>query len=309
MTFVQAPRPALPARADSALFGILLMVGFCITAPLIDVAAKLAAASLPVGQISAGRFVVQWLLMLPVCWALGHNLRFPTALLGPLTLRALWLLVSTYCFIAAVRVMPIADALAIVFVEPFILLLLGKLIFGEDVGPRRVAASVVGFLGALLVIRPSFAAFGAVALFPLGTAVFFAFYMLSTRSLSRRLHPIPMQLHTSSVAAVLCLPFLLAGAQWDIPDLQLVMPQGWTWLWLGAVGLASAVSHLLMSYALRITPAATLAPLHYLEIVTAVVLGYLVFSDFPGVLSFAGMGIIVLSGLYIVHRERIAGRI
>ena len=83
----------------------------------------------------------------------------------------MFLVLSTYCFIAGNAVMPIADALAIVFVEPFILLLLGYLLFGDAVGPRRIIASVIGFAGALLVIQPAFATFGYVTLFPLGTAM------------------------------------------------------------------------------------------------------------------------------------------
>ncbi len=74
-----------------------------------------------------------------------------------MAIRAVFLILSTYTFVAAIQVMPIADALAIAFVEPFILLILGRLLFGDEVGPRRIAASVVGFGGALLVIQPSLA--------------------------------------------------------------------------------------------------------------------------------------------------------
>ena len=298
----------LPALTDRVIPGIVLMIGFCIFAPLIDVASKLAAATLPVGQITTARFIVQGALMLPVCLILGHSLRLPRRLWGQLVFRALCLIVSTYCFVAALRVMPIADALAIVFVEPFILLLLGWFLFGETVGPRRIAAAAVGFAGALLVIQPSFVAFGAVALYPLGTALFFAFYMLATRSLSREVHPIPMQFQTSLAAALICLPLIGLASVWPIPTLTPVMPSGLAWVWLGAVGLASAVSHLMMSYALRYAPSATLAPLHYLEIVTAVALGFWVFGDLPTLMTFAGMAVIVASGLYVFHRERIAAR-
>lgn len=301
-----APAPGQPLFDDRTVLGIVLMIGFCATAPLIDVASKLAAAALPVGQITWARFVVQAVLMLPVCLMMRQALRFDPRLIGPLALRAVFLLVSTYCFVAAIRVMPIADALAIVFVEPFILLLLGRLLFGDEVGPRRIVASVVGFAGALLVIRPSFAAFGPVALYPLGTAVSFAFYMLATRSLSRQMHPVPMQFHTSGLAALLCVPVFGLAQIWPVADLAILRPDGLLWLWLGLVGLASAVSHLLMSYALRFAPTATLAPLHYLEIVMAVLLGYLVFGDIPVLMTFVGMAVITASGLYVFHRERLA---
>ena len=201
--------------------------------------------------------------------------------------------------------MPIADALAIAFVEPFILLILGRLLFQDEVGPRRIMACVVGFAGSLLVIQPSLAAFGLVALYPLGTAFSFAAYMLVTRSLSRRMHPIPMQLHTATVAAAICLPVMVLSNGTGITTLDPVMPQGIAWVWVCGVGVASAIAHLMMTYALRMAPTSTLAPLHYLEIVSAVAFGYLIFSDFPNTLTWVGIGIIVASGLYIIWRERI----
>lgn len=303
-----APSPALPYLNDRVLLGVGLMLGFCLTAPLIDVASKLAVQTLPVGQVTAARFVVQGAIMLPLCLLLGHSLRLPPGVLVRLALRGLFLILSTYFFVAAVKVMPIADALVIVFVEPFILLLLGKYMYGEEVGPRRLWASVVGFAGALLVIQPSLAAFGLVALFPLGTALFFAFYMLVTRSLSRQMHPVPMQFHTSVLAAAICLPFMLLGLAIEIPTISPVWPVGIEWTWLAGVGAASALSHLMISYALRFAPSATVAPLHYLEILSAVAFGWLFFSDLPNVMTFAGMAVITGSGLYVFHRERVQAR-
>ncbi len=295
-------------QSDRILPGVALMIAFCIVAPLIDVASKLAAQAVPVGVIVLGRGVVQAALMLPFVLAL----RLPFALdrrdLGLTAFRAALLVVSTYCFVAAVRVMPIADALAIVFVEPFVILLIGRFAFGEAVGPRRLAACAVGFIGSLLVIQPSFAAFGPVALFPLGTAVSFAFYVIVTRSLSRRVHPVPMQFHTAALSALVCVPLLAAGTLAGEPSTTFVLPQGIFWFWVFCVGLASAVSHMAITYALKFAPSSTLAPLHYLEIVTATLFGYLVFGNFPNPLTLTGIAIIVASGLYIIHRERAIDR-
>ncbi len=293
---------------DRVLPGIVLMLGFCATAPLIDAASKLAGESLPVGQITTARFIVQAAVMVPVCLALGQSLRLPKGASGALIARALCLIASTYCFVAALTVMPIADALAIAFVEPFLLLIFGHLFLHDPVGPRRIAACAVGFAGSMLVIRPSLTAFGPMALFPLGTALFFTLYMLVTRSLSRRMHPIAMQYHTATVATLICLPIMLIAAGRDWPTLSPLMPQGAAWLWLLGVGAASAVAHLMMTYALRAAPAATLAPLHYLEIVSAVALGYVIFGDFPDPLTWAGIAVIVTSGLYIIARERHTAR-
>ena len=254
---------------DRILPGVALMLAFCMLAPLLDVSSKLAAATIPVGQITAARFLVQGALMLPVALIMRLAWAVSPRMAGLILLRAIFLILSTYCFVAAIRVMPIADTLAITFVEPFILLLLGRLLFGDEVGPRRIAASMVGFGGALLVIQPSLAVFGEVALYPLGTAFFFAFYMLITRFISTEVHPVTMQMHTSIAGTLICIPGMAL---------------------LDGTGIPS------------------LAPLHYVEIVAAVALGYLVFSDFPNAMTWAGIAVIVSSGLYIIHRERIVAR-
>jgi len=284
------------------------MLGFCITAPLLDVAAKLASTSVPVGQITAARFGLQSVLMAPFIFIMGLSLRVTRGQLLPLIMRALLLLFATFCFITAIRVMPLADALAIVFVAPFIVLLFGKFYLGEEVGPRRIAACFVGFVGVLFVIQPSFAAFGAVALIPLGTAVAFAFYILVTRGLSKQLHPVALQFHTGFVASLFCMPFLFfaQGSGSDLFDP--VWPEGIAWLWLFGAGFFASISHMMMTYALSLAPSATLAPLQYFELPVATLFGYLVFNEFPNTLSLIGIVIIIGAGLYMIHRERVTAR-
>jgi drug/metabolite transporter (DMT)-like permease len=292
-------------NTDRILPGVALMIAFCVIAPLIDVASKLAAQQVSVGMVTLARFVVQAALMAPIILAMQLDWRMSRRAFWLTCARALVNIGSTYTFIAALRVMPLADALAIVFVEPFIILLIGKLVLREQVGVRRLGASVVGFIGALFVIQPSFAVFGPVALFPLGTAFFFALYILITRALSRDMHPVTMQMHTALVATAFCLPLLALGAVIEAPSLAPDMPTGIFWLWVFFVGLAATVSHMAMTYALKFAPSSTLAPLHYLEIVTATLFGYLVFGDFPNGLTWTGISIIVASGLYIIYRERL----
>ena len=284
------------------------MLGFCVTAPLLDVAAKLASTSVPVGQITAARFVVQCVLMAPFILVMRLSLRVTLKQWLPLILRALLLLFATFCFITAIRVMPLADALAIVFVAPFIVLLFGKFYLGEDVGPRRIGACFVGFVGVLFVIQPSFAAFGVVALIPLGTAVAFAFYILVTRGLSRQLHPVTLQFYTGFIASFFCIPVLIMAQGSGSDLLDPVWPAGITWLWLFGAGFFATVSHMMMTYALSLAPSVTLAPLQYFELPVATLFGYLVFNDFPNALSLTGIAIIIGAGLYMIHRERITAR-
>ena len=290
-------------QIDRVPLGVVFMVLFCLSAPLIDVAAKMASQHVTVTQVTLARYGFQLLLMLPLMLLAGSIWHFSSQVFRLLLLRALVGLVSTYSFVAAVQAMPIADALAIVFVEPFILLALGFLLFGEQVGPRRIIASLIGFAGALLVIQPNFAIFGPVALWPLVTAVAFAFYILITRRLSRDLPPVALNFHTAWLAVLLMLPALGFGQLREVPLLALSWPDPVVWMQLFFVALAATVSHIFISYALRFAPSATIAPLHYLEIVSAAALGWLFFRDWPNLISWTGIMIITASGLFIIWRE------
>ena len=301
MTDIESSAPP----TDKILTGVALMLGFCLTAPLLDVAAKLASSSVPVGQITAARFIIQCALMAPFIVIMRLSMHVAREQWLPLIFRALLLLFATFCFITAIRVMPLADALAIVFVAPFIVLLFGKFYLGEDVGPRRIGACLVGFFGVLFVIQPSFAAFGAVALIPLGTAVAFALYILVTRGLSRRMHPVVLQFHTGLIACLFCTPVLLLAQDSGSELLDPVWPRGIAWLWLFGAGFFATLSHMMMTYALSLAPSATLAPLQYFELPVATLFGYLVFHDFPNALSLMGIAIIIGAELYMIHRERV----
>jgi drug/metabolite transporter (DMT)-like permease len=273
-----------------------------------DAFAKLASATIPVGQTLAFRFGVQSLLLLPVAALLGVLSRPGARDLQLHLVRALLIVIATWAFFTALRAMPIADAIAIFFVEPFILTLFGALFLAERIGWRRILACAVGFGGAMLVIRPSFSEFGPVAVMPLITAVCFAFYMILTRGMARRLHPVALQAWTALAASVLILPCLAVGRAYGVPALDPVIPQDVVWLFLLGVGITASVTHLMVSAALKYAPAATIAPLQYLEILGATLLGYLIFGDLPDTQTFLGIAIIIVSGLFVIWRERGARR-
>lgn len=292
------------STADKPVLGILFMIGFCITAPIMDGMAKLTPNEVPVLQIVAARFGVQVVILIPLAIMMGVAMR-PTArdIAGHL-MRGLMLLSATFCFFSAIRYMPIANAMAIFFVEPFILTLMGGLLLGEQVGPRRITACVIGFIGALFVIQPSFQELGFVALLPLGTAVTFAAYMILTRTMSDRQHPIALQAYTALGASLLILPLIIGFEGTNNPWLDPVWPSGFAMMALLAVGILATISHLLLSVAVKLAPTATIAPLQYLEIAGSVAVGYFLFRDFPDSLTWLGIAIIVGSGLYVFARER-----
>ena len=149
-------------QEDRPYLGILLMIGFCLLVPVSDVIAKSLTTKMSLGQIVGVRFAVMAAILVPilsVTRGLG-SLKLPPWILGLVFTRSVLHLIGTASFFAALRYLPLADALAIAFVMPFLMLLTGKLFLNEEVGARRIIACAVGFLGTMLVIQPSFADVG-----------------------------------------------------------------------------------------------------------------------------------------------------
>ena len=293
--------------APEVVKGMLIMAVAVLTLPGLDAFAKLAAESVPVGEIAWFRFIFQTLVLLP--FVLWRHRGWPRVHRLPVhALRGALMALATLLFFAALARMPMAEAIAIFFVEPLILTLFSALFLGETVGWRRVAAILVGFAGALLVIRPSYAAFGTAALLPLGTAVCFAGYLALSRSLSRDGDALTMQVTTGVVGGIVMTMALVAGGAVDITVLNPVVPDGNALVLMVGMGVVATTGHLLLTQAFRFAPAGILAPFQYLEIISATALGYLVFGDLPDDLTVIGVTIIVGSGLYIFHRERMNAR-
>ena len=291
-------------RTDSPLTGVLLMAAGAALAPGIDVFAKLVPHEIPVVQVTAARFIMQSSLLLPIAAFLGV-LHLPNRQeIGLHMIRATLIMVATGLFFTALRAMPIADAIAVFFVEPFILTLLGACILKESVGPRRIIACAIGFIGALFVIQPSFAETGPVALLPLGTAACFAVYMILTRQMAQKMHPLAMQSYTALAAVALSVPILFLAAGSNIVGLDPAWPSIFAIQMMIGVGVMATIAHLLISFAMAYAPASTLAPLQYLEIVAATILGFMIFDDIPTLTTLLGVSIIIASGLYVLARER-----
>lgn len=289
---------------DRPVLGILLMLGFCILAPFGDAVAKLLGETMPLGQLLLVRFAVQAALLLPIVVLARRLWRMRGRILRLAILRALLHIAGIGAMFTALKYLPLADAVAIAFVMPFILLLLGKTLLNEEIGRRRMLACLIGFSGTLLVIQPSFAAIGWPALWPLAVAVIFAFFILVTRQLARDTDPIGLQAVSGVIATLVLLPVVLLGRHSTVPALGLIVPDEREWLLLLAIGGLGTLAHLLMTWSLRFAPAATLAPMQYLEIPAATAVGWLIFRDLPGLLAGVGILITLAAGLYVVMHER-----
>lgn len=280
----------------------MLMLAFCVLAPVGDSIAKILGSTVALAVLVGFRFGIQALLLLPLVVIGGHGLRLPKGVLGWTLLRTALHICGIAMMFTALQYLPLADAIAIAFVMPFIMLLLGHFVMGEEVGWHRLIACIVGFGGTLLVIQPNFAAVGYPALWPLGVAVVFALFMMVTRKIARAMDPIKLQAISGLQASVvLGLALLLVPALRGDAGLSFDRD---TWLLIGAMGLVGTFAHLFMTWSLRFAPASTLAPMQYLEIPFGTLIGWMIFRDLPNGLAAVGICITIAAGLYIILREQ-----
>lgn len=279
----------------SNLRGVLFMAMAVMVLPVMDGFAKHLSADFAMPQILWARFFFQSLLIVPIAWV-GYRGLFQRSLLEPIQIfRGLCIMVATGLFFTAISTMPIADALALIFIAPIIVTALSPWLLGEQVGPRRWTAVAVGFAGTLIIIRPGPGILDSGAIFAAGAGLCFAFYVISTRKLSSSVPPVVTLAVTSVVGTVAT--SVVAPAYWaPAGPADLAM--------MAAIGLTSAIGHYLMIKALVAAPASLVAPIGYGEIVGATLVGYFWFGDFPSAMTWTGIAIVIASGFYISIRAR-----
>lgn len=267
--------------------------------PGLDAIAKLLMERLPPLQVTLGRFLVQTLVLLPLI-LVGRQRVFPG---WGHVLAGVFLGLALLSFNYALQVMPITNALAIFFVEPLVLTLLAAVVLRENLGRRRLLAIATGLTGALIVLRPNVSAYGATAFFPLATACLFACYMLVTRRMSQSGGLLNLQFWTGFFAAAA----LLAGLGLQIqatPEARNYLAPDMREIGLFLVlGLLAGLGHQMIIRALAYIEAGHAAPFQYLEIVSAVILGWVIFGDFPDMLTWIGAIVIVGAGLFVARDE------
>ncbi len=264
-----------------------------------DGLAKWLTQSYPVPQVIWARYAFHFLLL-----ALFLNRRLVVTLRSRrLKLqigRSLLLVGTTTLFFFGISQVQLATASSLMFVAPLIVTLLSVPLLGERVGPRRLASVAVGFLGALVILRPGAELFQPAALLPLAAACAYAFYQITTRMLSAVDAPLTTLAYTALVGALLsslAVPFF-----WEAPDLL-------GWAVMLAMGGFGALSQFGLIKAFQAAPASVVSPFGYVSILWATFYGWLLFDDLPSLWTLVGAAVVVASGLYIWHREhRLARR-
>ncbi|MER8919263.1 MULTISPECIES: DMT family transporter [unclassified Mesorhizobium] len=277
------------------LAGILLMLAGDFMFALNDAMGKWLVASFSVGQVVLIRSIGAFIVLGPMIANQGAGRLFRMERPVLQILRVLATTVDTALFYAAVVYLPLADVMSFYMAGPIYVAALSHFLLGEKVGWRRWAAILVGFCGVLIILKPSSAAFSQSSLFALVGSIAFAFAII----LSRRLRGTSdTTLVTWQTIGTLLVGGVMTIGAWQTPSA----------LDFGAMlllGIVSCSAHLMITRALKLAPASTLAPLHYSLLLWAVIFGLAFFGDVPGPRILIGSAIVVLAGLFIFHRQKV----
>ena len=292
------PETARSPRRDIRI-AILLMVSGTALFGCGEGIVKYLSRDYDVVQVVWGRYTFHALVFLVIfartgIWSQMRTSR-PFLQLG----RSVILLMGTILFFSALGYLSLADAVAINFFAPLLVTAISIPILKEQVGIRRWTAIVVGFLGVLVIIRPGLGVMHWAAVLPLGTAVCYAFYQILTRIAGRTDHARTSLFWSAAVGTLVMsaiVPF-----RWTPPDAV-------GWAMMVSTGLIFGLGHYLLIMALERAPASLLSPFLYSQLIWAILIGFLVFGDFPDGYSFLGAAIVIGSGLYVWHRETRASR-
>ena len=290
--------PAMTRQVDDPVRGILLIVAAMVFFSMSDSCSKVLGQTLPPIEVVWLRYSGFTLLMLPALLRRPSRLRSaaPALQIG----RGLGLLGSAVFFTAGLRFLAMADATAMSFVSPLFITALSIPVLGEKVGLRRWSAIVVGLLGVLIVVRPGTSAFNPASIFPLLSSVSWACGIVLTRKMSHSNDGMVTTLGyaaiTGFVAMSLMLPFVWVAPSWKEVAIG------------GFMACVSTAAQWLVVQGYRRANASVLAPFSYTQLVWSSLAGFLLFNMVPDLMTLTGAAVIIASGLYTAHRERIVAR-
>lgn len=296
MTF---PAKSAAAGAPDVMKGIGLM---CLALALfsgLDATAKYmgTVADLPVAQVVWLRFVSQFVLLVFVTGVVAIPRLLSTQRFGHQVLRSCLMLGSTFLNFLALKSLRLDQTQTVYFLAPFVVALLSGPFLGEWIRWRRMLAILVGFSGILVAVRPGLTAFEPALILAFGSMLCYATFMLLTRYLAG--HDAPEVTLFYSLLAGTFVMGPLAMVDWVWPK------DAMTWALLISMGFWGGLGHFIFIIAYRHAPAAVLAPFIYLGLISHTAAGYVVFGQLPDQWTLVGASIVIASGIYLVHRERV----
>jgi drug/metabolite transporter (DMT)-like permease len=260
-----------------------------------DTMGKWLVASYGLGQVILLRSLAALVILVPIVWMAGLPAIMKAERPWMQLARVVCSTAEVFCFYYAVMYLPLADVMTYWLAAPIYVAALSPLLLGDHVGWRRWTAIAVGFVGVIITLEPSAAMFTMPAVISIIGSGAFAFMMISGRFLKGTPDStlVFFQVAGAGLAGLVFAPFDWAPIQSGF-DLGL----------LGLLGIVAMAAHMLVNRALKISDAATVAPLQYTLLLWAVLFGWMFFGDVPRISMVVGAALIVASGLFIFIREQ-----
>lgn len=287
------------ASTHSPLLGIYCRLGSLILYCTMDAMVKALGGTYGAFQIALFRSVIAFVPLTVVIWRAGGLEIVRSQRPWLQAVRVLAGFGSMFGFFYVFPRMPLVDAYAISFASPFFIVALAMPVLGEPVGWRRWSAVAAGFAGVLLMLDPWSISLHAMSLVVLAATFCYSLSTVLVRLASRHDHDAVTMFWFSASSSVVSL--VLGVPEW-------IWPTAADWAWLILLGLIGGVAQILSTRAWRLAPAAVLAPFDYVSIVFAMAYGYLWFKEDPSWTVWLGLPLVIGSGLYILHRERVRAR-
>ena len=288
-----------PADMSGATRGILLMLAATLLAACMNLVARHISASVHPYMVVFFRVVFGLLFIGPFVLRSGGLSVFRTRRIGGHLLRASLNVVNMLCYFSAVAITPLAELVALGFTAPVFATLLAVLLLGEIVGVRRWSAILVGFAGAMIIVRPGFGEVSPGHLLALGSAISWACVMLVVKSLSRTESSLTIVAYMTVLMAPVSMVPALFVWQWPTPT-----ELGW----LAVMGVVGTGVHFTVAQAVREADLSTIMPFDFTKLIWISALAYLLFGEVPTLATLVGGTVIFMSGIYIAQREAMAGR-
>ncbi|WP_106746308.1 DMT family transporter [Yoonia maritima] len=280
------------------LVGVALVALAVLFFALGDVLTKGLTARYPIPMIVAVRYLASLILLTVFVWPRLRSRLWKTERTGLVLLRGCTLALASLTMGLALRLMPIGETIAIMYVSPFAVMAIAVPLLGEKVTPVGWFFAILGFCGVLLIMRPGGGLDPMGVLWALLNAACATAYHLLTRVLSRTETSIAMIFHVTLVGAVFftlsALP-TLSGPLPSLPDFGAMV----------LLGMFATSGHFLFAVAYRHAPASLIAPVNYLHLVWAALLGWLVFGDLPDGISMIGIAMIILAGVCLAVKSHL----
>jgi drug/metabolite transporter (DMT)-like permease len=286
---------------EDNLKGIFLMVLAVLILPFTDAIAKWLSSSYSIVQIAWLRFLLQATILFILAIVLKYRL---TEFKKDYILSSLFITLCIVFLFWGLKFLPLANNIALFFVEPLFLTILSVVILKEKLQKNHIIALIIGLIGTIIIIRPNWSAYGMASVLPILAAFSYALYLMSLKQILTATNAKSLQFYIGLISTFFLSIVMIVAEIVDFETFKYIQININHWWLILILGVVTTIVQLLTSKAFYYSRASSLASFQYLEIISASILGWIIFNEIPDNLTITGALVVILSGLYLIRHER-----